>query len=98
MEVNMCLQMVLDRVSKRVMQWALRKKGLPKILVKVMISLYEGSKMKIEVGFKFSEEFYTMVSVYQEFVLKIWRESVGRIAEVVGCIWPPTATGDIKLD
>ena len=89
----MCLKMVLDRVPRRVMQWALRKKGLPKILVKVIISLYEGSKMKI--GFKFSEEFYTMVSVYQGFVLEIWRESVGRIAEVVGCIWPPTATGNI---
>ena len=24
-----------------------------------------------------------------------WREGVGRIAEIMGCIWPPPFTGDI---
>ena len=58
-----------DRVSRRVMQWELRKKGLPEILVKVVMSLYEGSKMKVKVGSEFSEEFFEAVSVHQEPVL-----------------------------
>ena len=51
------LEKAFGRIPRRVMQWALRKKGLPEILVKAVISLYEGSKMKVKVGSKFSKEF-----------------------------------------
>ena len=51
------------------MQWALRKKGLPEILVKVVISLYEVSKTKVKVGSKLSEEFDVVVGVHQGSVL-----------------------------
>ena len=51
------------------MQWALRKRGLPEILVKVVISLYEGSKIKFEVGSEFLEEFYVALGVHQRSVL-----------------------------
>ena len=37
-----------DRVPGRVIQWALRKKGIPEMLVKAVMSLYEGSKTKIK--------------------------------------------------
>ena len=51
------LAKAFDRVSRRVTQWALRKKGLPKILVKAVMSLYEGSKTKVKVGSEFSRIF-----------------------------------------
>ena len=51
------LKKAFDRVPKRVMQWELRKKGLPEILVKGVMSLYEGSKTKVKVGSEFSRIF-----------------------------------------
>ena len=42
------LQKAFDRVPTRVMQWALRKKGLPEILVKAVMSLYESSKTRLK--------------------------------------------------
>ena len=38
------------------MQWELRKKGLPDILVKAVMSLSEGTMTKVKVGFDVSEE------------------------------------------
>ena len=63
------LEKAFDRVSRRVMQWTLRKKGLPEILVKAVMSLYEGSKKKIKVVFKLSEKFYVVMVVHQGSVL-----------------------------
>ena len=63
------LQKAFDRVSRRIMQWALRKKGLPEILVKAVMNLYESSKTTVKVGSEFSEEFYVAVGIRQESVL-----------------------------
>ena len=63
------LEKAFDTVPGRVMQWALRKKGLPEILVKVVMSLCEGSKTMIEVESEFSKEFYVAVGVHQASVL-----------------------------
>ena len=54
------------------MQWSLRKKGLPGILVKAVMSLYEGSKTTVKVGSEFSEEFYVAVGVYQGSVCHLY--------------------------
>ena len=59
------LETAFDRVSRRVMQYALRKKGLPKILVKAVISLYEGLKTKVKVGSEFSKKLSVAVGVHQ---------------------------------
>ena len=59
------LKKAFDRVSRKVMPWALRKKGLPEILVKVMISLYEGSMTKVKVGSEFSKKFHVAVGIHQ---------------------------------
>ena len=40
------LEKAFDRVPRRVMEWATRKKGLPEILVKAVMSLYEGAQTK----------------------------------------------------
>ena len=41
------LEKAFDRVPRRVMEWAIRKKGLPEILVKAVMSLYEGAETKV---------------------------------------------------
>ena len=65
----MDLEKAFDRVPRRVMQWAPRKKGLTEILAKPVISLYESSKMKVKVGSEFSKEFFVAVGVHQGSVL-----------------------------
>ena len=57
------LEKAFDRVPRRVMEWAIRKKGLPEILVKTVMSLYEGAETKVRVGLWLSEEFSVKVGV-----------------------------------
>ena len=59
------LEKAFDRVPRRVMEWAMRKKGLPEILVKAVMSLYEGAEMKVINGSGLSEEFSVKVGVHQ---------------------------------
>ena len=63
------LEKAFDRVPRRVMEWAIRKKGLPEILVKAVMSLYERAETKVRVGSSLSEEFSVKVSVHQGAVL-----------------------------
>ena len=51
------LEKAFDRVPRKVMEWALRKKGLAEVLVQAVMSLYEGSRTKVRVGSGTSEEF-----------------------------------------
>ena len=63
------LEKAFDRVPRRVMEWAMRKKGLPEILVKAVMSLYEGAETKVKVGSGLLEEFSVKVGVQQGYVL-----------------------------
>ena len=63
------LEKAFDKVSTRVMEWAMRKKGLPEILVKAVMSLYEEAETKVKVGSGLSEEFSVKVGEHQESVL-----------------------------
>ena len=65
------LEKAFDRVPRRVMKWAMRKKGLPEILVKAVMSLYEGAETKVRVGSGLSEEFSVQVGVHQRSVLSL---------------------------
>ena len=38
------------------MEWAMRKKGIPEALVRAVIGLYNGSRIKVTVGIHSSEE------------------------------------------
>ena len=51
------------------MECALRKKSLPEVLVKAVMSLYEGSKTKVRVESSLSEEFGVRVGVHQGSVI-----------------------------
>ena len=63
------LEKAFDRVPQRVMEWAMRKKGLPEILVKAVMSLYEGAETKVRVRSGLSEEFSVKVGIHQGSVL-----------------------------
>ena len=40
-----------DRVPKKVMEWAMRKKGLSEVMIRAVMSLYDGAKTRVRVGF-----------------------------------------------
>ena len=57
------LEKAFDRVPRGMMEWPKRKKDLPAILVKAVMSLYEGAETKVSVGLGLSEEFSVKVGV-----------------------------------
>ena len=63
------LEKAFDRVPRKVMQWALREKGLLEVIVHAVLSLYEGVKTKVRVGSAYSEEFEIKVGLHQGSVL-----------------------------
>ena len=63
------LQKAFDRVPRKVMEWALKKKGLGEVLVQAVMSLYEASRTKVRVGSEASDEFGVKVGVHQGSVL-----------------------------
>ena len=51
------------------MKQAMRKKGLLKVMVRAIVSLYDGAKTRVRVGFAYFKEFKVKVDVHQESVL-----------------------------
>ena len=47
-----------DRVPRKVLEWAKRKKGIPEVMVRSVMSLYEGAKTRAKVDLELSEEFH----------------------------------------
>ena len=52
------LEKAFDRAPRKVMEWALKRKGFAEVLVKAVMSLYESSRTKVKVGSATSEEFW----------------------------------------
>ncbi|XP_006813953.1 uncharacterized protein LOC102807557, partial [Saccoglossus kowalevskii] len=63
------LEKAFDRVPRKVMEWAMRKRGIPEAMVRAVMSLYEGAKTRVRVGSELSEEFEVKVGVHQGSVL-----------------------------
>ena len=63
------IEKAFDRVPRKVMEWAMRKKGLSEVIVRAVLSLYDGAKTRLRVGFAYSEEFEVKVGVHQGSVL-----------------------------
>ena len=59
------LEEALDRVPRKVLEWTLRKKGIPKVLVISVMSLYDGAKTRVRVDFELSDEFKVKVGMPQ---------------------------------
>ena len=41
------IEKALDRVPRKVMEWAMGKKGLPEVIVRAVMSLNHGAKTKV---------------------------------------------------
>ena len=70
--LNKCfvdLKKAFDRAPRKVMEWALRKKGLAEVMMQAVINLHEGSSTKVRVGSGTSEEFGVHVDLHQGAVL-----------------------------
>ena len=71
-KLHMCfvdLEEAFDRVPRKVLEWAMRKKGIPEVLVRSVMGLYEGAKTRVRVDSELSEEFEVIVGMPQGFVL-----------------------------
>ena len=54
-----------DRVPRKVMEWAMRRKGVSEVMVGEVMSLYDGAKTSVRVGSAYLEEFEEKFGVYQ---------------------------------
>ena len=63
------LEKAFYRVPRRVLEWAMRKRGIPEAMVRAVMSLYEGAKTRVRVGLQLSEDFEVKVGVHQGFAL-----------------------------
>ena len=58
-----------DRVPRKVLEWAMRKKGVPDVLVRSVMSLYEGAKTRVRADSELSEELEAKTWMHQGSVL-----------------------------
>ena len=63
------LDKAFDRVPRKVLEWATRKKGIPVVLVRSVMSLYEGARTRVRVDSEMSEEFEVNLGMHQGSVL-----------------------------
>ena len=63
------LEEAFYNVPRKVMEWTMRKKGIPDTSVGPVMSLCKGAKTKVKVGTHLSEEFEVNIGVYQGSVL-----------------------------
>ena len=57
----MNLEKAFCSVSGKVLEWVFRKKEIPEVLVRSVMSLYEGAKTRVRVDSEMSEEFQVKV-------------------------------------
>ena len=77
------LEKAFDRVPKKVLEWAMRKKEIPEVLVRSVMSQYKGAKTKVRADFEFLEEFEDSVRMQQGSVLSpLLSEVVDVVTEV----------------
>ena len=63
------LEKAFDRVPRKVIEWALRKKGIPERMVEAVMALYVESRTRVKTMAGKSEEFDILVGVHQGSVL-----------------------------
>jgi len=59
------LEKAFDMVLRRVLEWAMRKRGVPEAMVRAVTSLYEGAKTRVRIGLELSKDFEVKVGVHQ---------------------------------
>ena len=63
------LEKPFDVVPRKVLEWSMRKKGIPDVLVRPVMSLYEGTKARVRVDSGLLKEFEVKVGMHQGSVL-----------------------------
>ena len=63
------LEKAFDRILRKVLEWALRKKGIPEVLVRSVMSLYDGAKTRVRVDSELSVEFEVKMGMYKRSVV-----------------------------
>ena len=63
------MEKAFDRVPRKVMEWAMKKKGLSEVMVGEVMSLYDGVRTRVRVGSTCLDEFEVKVGVHQGSVL-----------------------------
>ena len=63
------LKKAFDRVLRKILEWVMRKRGKPEVMVRAVMNLYDGVKTRVRDGLEFSKEFEVKVGVHQESVL-----------------------------
>ena len=59
------MEKAFDRVPRKVMEWAMRKKGLSEVMVQAVMRLYDDAKKRMRMGSAYLEEFEAKVGVHQ---------------------------------
>ena len=77
-----------DRVPWKLFEWVMRKKGIPVVLLRLLMKLYEGAKTSVKVNTGLSEEFGVKLGVHQGYVLLLFLFAivVGVIELGRGCV------------
>ena len=65
----MVLEKAFDRVPKKLLEWSIGKKWISEVLVRSVMSLYEGVKTWVRVDSELSEEFMVKVGIHHGSVL-----------------------------
>ena len=65
------MEKAFDRMPREVMEKAIRKKDLSEVMVRAVLSLYDGAKIRVRVGSVYSEKFQVKVGVHQGTVLSL---------------------------
>ena len=63
------LEKAFDRLPRKVLGWAMRKKGIPKVLIRSVMSLHERTKTRVREDSELSEKFYFKVGMRYASVL-----------------------------
>ena len=63
------IEKAFDGVPRKVMELAMRKKSLLEVMVRAVMSLYDGAKTRVRMGSAYSEEIEVKVGVHQGSVL-----------------------------
>ena len=59
------LEKAFDRVPRKVLEWELRRKEIPEVFVRSVMSMYDGAETRVRVDSELTEEFEVKVGMHQ---------------------------------
>ena len=72
------LEKAFDRVLRKVLECAMSKRGIPEVMERAVMSLYEVAKTRVRVRLELFEEFEVKVGVHQGSVVRSEERRVGK--------------------